>query len=361
MRITCVLPALDMSGGCRVAAIYAERLRRRGHEIVAVAVAPPPPSWRSRLAALVKDGRWLTTPKQLASHFDALDVELRRLQKRRVTDADVPDADVVVATWWETAEWVAALSPQKGKKLHFVQDHETWSWSGTRERIEAVYRLPMPKVTISGFLRDVLEKQYGRPPIALIPNSVDTEHFQTPPRGKQPVPTVGLTYATKPNKGTDICLQAFDRAAKHVPGLRLVVMSNEKIAPRLPLPVGADFTYQARDQAVRDLYARCDAWLFGTRWEGFGLPVLEAMACRTPVIGTPAGAAPELIAKGGGILVPAEDPAAMADAIIKITALPDEEWRALSEAARTTATSFTWDDAVTQFEDALKRVTAGSF
>jgi len=42
------------------------------------------------------------------------------------------------------------------------------------------------------------------------------------------------------------------------------------------------------------------------------LPILEAMACRTPVIGTPAGPAPELLGAGGGILVRPEDPADMA-------------------------------------------------
>src|SRR5206468_12573099 len=140
-----------------------------------------------------------------------------------ITDRDVPDADVVIATWWETAEWVAGLAPAKGAKVHFVQDHETWG--GTRERVDAVYRLPLAKIVISGWLRDVLRNQYQQEPAALIGNSVDTAKFDVPPRGKQAVPTLGLTYATKQNKGTDISLRAFDLAAKDVPGLKLVVMS----------------------------------------------------------------------------------------------------------------------------------------
>ena len=59
-------------------------------------------------------------------------------------------------------------------------------------------------------------------------------------------------------------------------------------------------------------------WLFGAREEGFELPILEAMACRTPVLGTPAGAALELLVDGAGILVPREDPDAMARAIVEV-------------------------------------------
>ncbi|MGC8714943.1 MAG: glycosyltransferase [Leptodesmis sp.] len=53
---------------------------------------------------------------------------------------------------------------------------------------------------------------------------------------------------------------------------------------------------------MRDYYSACDAWLFPSRYEAVGLPILEAMACRTPVIGTPAGIAPEMLSDGAGIL-----------------------------------------------------------
>jgi glycosyltransferase involved in cell wall biosynthesis len=105
---------------------------------------------------------------------------------------------------------------------------------------------------------------------------------------------------------------------------------------------------------LRDIYARCDAWLFGSRMEGFGLPILEAMACRTPVIATPAGAAPELLSGGGGVLVPAEDPRAMARAILRVCSLSPLRWRRLSDAALTTAASYSWEGAAERFEKALE-------
>jgi len=92
-----------------------------------------------------------------------------------------------------------------------------------------------------------------------------------------------------------------------------------------------------------------------SRTEGFGLPILEAMACRTPVIATPVGAAPELIGPGGGRLVANEDPASMAEAIVDIARMPEFDWSAMSDCAYETATRYTWDDATEAFERALER------
>jgi glycosyltransferase involved in cell wall biosynthesis len=77
------------------------------------------------------------------------------------------------------------------------------------------------------------------------------------------------------------------------------------------------------------------------------------MACRTPVIGTPAGAAPELLADGVGVLVKPEDPEDMARAIEQICKLSESEWRTMSDAAYARATSYTWEEATDCFEAAL--------
>ena len=85
---------------------------------------------------------------------------------------------------------------------------------------------------------------------------------------------------------------------------------------------------------------------------------IEAMACRTPVIGTPAGAAPQLLSGAGGILVAPESQHDMAKAIIRICTMSDQEWRTMSDAAYATATGYTWDDATDRFEAALVRAVA---
>jgi glycosyltransferase involved in cell wall biosynthesis len=355
MRITFVIPPADLSGGIRVLALYAEGLRRKGHQVRVISVSQPRPTLREIARSLWKGQGWPPQPVNGPSHFDGLAVEHRRVSHSGpVTDADVPEADVVIASWWETVEWVAALSDSRGVKVHFMQDYEIWG--GFVDRVDATCRLPIPKIVIAAWVRDLLETRFHQSPVALIPNSVDTERFHAPPRGKQAAPTVGTVYTTMHSKGCSTCLKAFDLAIREIPNLRLVSFGSNPVAPEMPLPANAEFACRLQDQQLKEVYARCDAWLFGSRQEGFGLPILEAMACRTPVIATPGGAAPELVSKGGGILVPPDDAAAMAQAIVKVCSMPDADWRALSDTALKTATSYTWADAIDLMEQTLTKI-----
>jgi glycosyltransferase involved in cell wall biosynthesis len=358
MRITFVLPDDNPSGGVRVVAIYAERLRRRGHTVCVVSTRPQRQSIRDAMRTLIKKGRWPFRARAETSYFDGLEVEHRVLPHTGpLTDADVPEADIIVATWWKTAEWIWALAPSRGRRVHFMQHYE--SWSAPPEVIDAVYQLPIPKIVLTDWLRDLVRERFFQEPLALVPNSVDLGLFTAPPRGKHSTPTIGMTYFTIAEKGSDISIRAVELARREAPSLRLISMGYVPVAPELPLPDGTEFHHLPPQSMLPRIYANCDAWLFGSRTEGFGLPILEAMACRTPVIGTPAGAAPELLKKGGGILVPQEDPQAMADAILQIARMHDASWRALSDRAFATVASYTWDDATDRFELALKAAASG--
>lgn len=354
MKITFVMSSgFGLFGGDRVIAIYADRLKKRGHDVFVISRPVNRPSLRDQLRSLLKGQGLISIPKKSKSHFDNLDVPHFLIDRYRpISDADLPDADVVIATWWETAEWVANLSKAKGAKAYFIQHHEVFEYL-PKEKVQATYLMPLHKITISNWLVDLMRNLYGDSNVSLVPNSVDFEQFYALPRGKQPNPTVGLLYTSAPWKGCDISLKAFSLAREKIPNLRLVAFGAESISPHSPLPPSSEYACQVPQNALKDFYAKCDAWLFGSRVEGFGLPILEAMACRTPVIGTPAGAAPELLADGAGILVKSEDPEDMARAIEQICKLSESEWRIMSDAAYARATSYTWEEATDCFEAAL--------
>ena len=364
MKITFVLPHADMGGGIRVIAIYAKRLQRRGHDVFAISQPLRQPKMRQQLRSILRGQGWISKPKKDPSHFDNLNVPMRVLDCRRpVTDADLPDADVVVATWWATAEPVAKLSPSKGAKVYFMQEY-----GGSSHKLEDViptWSLPLHMITICQWLVDLIHKHCGSIPVGLIPNAVDYKKFKTPPRLKQSIPTVGLVYRAIPSKGTDIAIEAVRLARKKIPELRLLMFGPGQQEASLKLLPNVFYHEWPTDDEIVQIYASCDAWLFPSRTEGFGLPILEAMACRTPVIGTPAGAAPELLANGAGILVKPEDPEGMARAIEKVCEFSDSEWRKLSDAAYSRATSYTWDDATELFEaelhTAIRRWREGDF
>ncbi len=356
MRITFVLNHVNLNGGIRVIAVYAEQLKKRGHTVTVVTRPRPVASLRDKVKSLVKGDGWPIDPNTLPDHFDNVDVDLRTIESRRpIEDRDVPDADVVIATWWETAPWVAALSPSKGAKVYYVQDFGA-NPGQPMDKLAETWWLPMHRIVISHYIWDLVKQHApGGSEISYVPNSVDLEQFKSPPRGKQKSPVVGTIYSRSKFKGTDIAMAACEIARKKLPDLKLIGFGQHLPDRDMGYPDWMSFKTRIPDDQLKGIYGACDVWLFPPRKEGYGLPVLEAMACRTPVIATPAGAAPELIGKGGGILVPHENPQAMADAIVKICSLADDDWRRLSDAAYATVTGYSWADAVGLFEAALSR------
>jgi glycosyltransferase involved in cell wall biosynthesis len=354
VRITFVCPPPNMHGGVRAIAIYAERLSQRGHEVILVHPPPKPPDLMTMLRTLRRERKLALRAQPQRSHFDGLTVERRILERYRpVRAADLPDADVVLATWWETADWVAPLPPEKGAKAYFLQHYETHSYLPV-ERVKKTWTLPLHKIVVCQWLEDIAREEFGDTQASLVPYSVDTDQFHAPAREKHAVPTVGMMYSHAPWKGCDITLAAVELARRELPELRLVAFGAVEPDDRLPLPPGTDYRLDPPQNEIAGIYAECDALLFGSRSEGFGLPILEAMACRTPVIGTPTGAAPMMCVNGQGILLDSQAPEAMAEAIVELCRFSRPEWRAMSDAAHAAATSYTWEDATDRFEQALE-------
>lgn len=350
MRITFILARADLSGGVRVVALYAEALRRRGHEVLVVSRPPRAPTLRERLRRAACGVAIPSDARQDPSHLDGVSVPHQVIDCHRpIRAGDLPDAEIVVATWWETAEWVAKLPPAKGTPVYFIQHYEAHDRIPAH-RVDATWRLPFRKIVVARWLADLARDRFGDPTAVIVPNGVDLEQFSSPPRCRQPIPTVGLVYSPVAFKGCDIALKAVALARENMPALRLRAFGGMLPLPSLPLPLGTEFALRPAQDRIREVYAGCDAWLFSSHSEGFGLPLLEAMACRTPVIATPAGAAPDLLKDGGGVLVPYGNSAAMAAAIEQVCNLSETQWRIMSDNVWNIASRYSWKDAIDRFE-----------
>lgn len=362
MRVTFVLPFTSVEGGSRVVAIYAEKLAARGHQVKVVSCAARPSRLRHRVKDLLqRASRGQLRGNRSPTHFDHLPHLHEAIRGAGPIRAHhVPDADVIVATWWETAEWVRDMPDSKGAKVHLIQHDERIFSEDPEKQARAAHTWRFDgftRVVVARWLKELAENQFGVP-ATLVANAVDTSLFDAPPRQRNATPAVGLMYHARHFKGTDISLRAYEIARQQIPQLRLLGFGPEPEMPHLPLPDGAKLLVMPPQPQIAEFYRSCDAYLFGSRSEGFGLPILEAMACRTPVIGTPTGAAPELISQGGGILVKPEDPESMAQAIVRVARMPGEEWGRMSEAAFATARRHSWERCTDTFEAVLKAAAA---
>lgn len=359
MRITFLLPSLNMSGGIRVLAIYAQRLHERGHQVQVIALPKSKKSIRSKIKSFLRGDAWQDEEEVERSHFDGLTVPLRYLDSQNPNFAEFPDADVILATFWVTGPIVAKLPLCKGAKGIFLQGYET-SPGCESPAIDAVWRLPLRKIVISDWMVKLSKDRFGDPDVFHVPNGVDMLQFNAPPRDKQVKPTVGILYGNIHLKGLDVTKSALELVRQQFPSLRIIAFGAKPVDSAYPLPEHTEYHLSPPQDQIRELYAKCDVWVCGSRREGFHLPPLEAMACRCPVVSTRVGGPMDIIQEGkNGFLVDVEDSTNLASKISKILSMNNSEWLQLSNAAYATAISRSWDEATLLFEQSLEKIWVG--
>ena len=356
MKITFILPTVSIGGGVRVVAIYANELSMMGHEVLLVSPPPKELSFKEKIKHLIRKKSW-PSKQSTKSHIDNTDVVHNVLDVwRPVIDSDVPDADVIIATWWETAEWVMGLSEKKGAKVYFIQHHEIHPYLPI-ERCKATYRLPLHKIVIAKWLKDVMSSNYNDKNVDLVPNSVDHSQFSAPKRNKQNIPTVGFLYSTSSYKGVDITLQVIRKLRRQFKNIR--VISFGTIPPNLGNSdfSNIEFIHSPKQENIKDIYAQCDVWITSSITEGFNLPAMEAMACRTPLVSTKAGWPEEAIITGkNGVLADVNDVNALYEGAKMILSSSNDEWYKMSENAYKTVENSSWQKSALGFEAALERI-----
>jgi glycogen synthase len=152
------------------------------------------------------------------------------------------------------------------------------------------------------------------------------------------------------HKGLDTLLKAYARLSRDraLPPLRLAGRGKDaervrEIARRLGIAGQVELLGAVTESTRRDLFSGALIQVMPSRFEGFGMVAAEAMAAGIPLIAARSGSLPEVLdAPEGGVLVPPDDAAALAEAM---AALLDDPARRveLSRSARLSAERFRWD------------------
>jgi glycosyltransferase involved in cell wall biosynthesis len=353
MRITFLLPNAGLAGGVRVVAIYAKKLTERGHRVTVISQPPRQISLFQKIKLILMGKDWAKPPAKTPL-LDFLGKDHVILNKPRpVQNNDVLDGDAVIATWWETAEWVAALDSSKGKKVYLLQGYEVFPHLPV-QRVIDTYRLPLNRIAVSNYIGDVLKNKHKVKDTCIIHNSVDLVQFNSPPRIMSKTFTVGFMYSSAAIKKIELALSVIDQAKQRNDNLRVIAFGTRRPKGNHNIPEWVEYHIQPEQAAIPKIYAQCDVWLFTSEAEGFGLPILEAMACRTPVISTRAGAAPDLIDDQNGCLVETNAEAFL-DKIEMFRDMDPDTWLSYSQHAYETARSYSWDDATDLLESELSK------
>ena len=344
VHIAILLPRpLDRpTGGYAVQYEYANRLVAHGHRVTILhAWALQRPRGRRWLYYGQEIARLTRQHEPIVTWF-SLDDRVRVRLVPYLHAWLLPRADVFVFTAWQTVAHFAGPIPERA--FHFVYDYEFWrARPDLRTAMLSVFRHPRLRRIAGSRAVAAMLADAGSSAIATVPCGLDLERWHGAGDGtsRQDL-MVGFPLRDEPHKGMDEAFTALDLVRREVPEARFAAFG---AASDVNPPSFVERRGRLSDAALRDFYEECAVFLLPSRYEGWGLPAAEAMACRTAVVTTANGGTEDFAEdEATALVVEPEDPEPMAAAVTRL--LRDPALRArLADAGRKRVSQMSWDAA----------------
>lgn len=234
--------------------------------------------------------------------------------------------------------WVAArLSRRYGVPL-VITEQASWrpwmdDYAAVRRRALWAHRHCSVHIAISRANRESIVHFTGESPkLRVLPDAVDESVFVLPPDGAPRIADqILFVGVTRPVKGVDILLRAMKLLADRGNGARLVLVGEgfyanyrmeyerlQRMAHELAIADRVEFAGGKPLPELVRYMQQSAALVLPSRRESFGMVLAEALACGTPVVSTRCGGPEDIVASDVGVLVPPEDPLALADGIERV-------------------------------------------
>lgn len=354
MKINFLLPTFGLTGGVKVVLEYANRLSNRGYDVSIINpfVLPIKPSFKDRFLGFLKMGKYFFKKifgKKEISWF-SLNSNIKILRFKNLNQKYIPDADFTIATANETADWLNIYSEIKGKKIYFIQDYENWTRDVTL--VDTTWRMPFKKIVISSYLKNIAKERFGEEIKDVVPNGIDLSIFNSDgfEKNKKGIKILMMFHKFS-KKGIPDGLAAFKLAKEKHPEI-ILEMFGAYIPDENEIK-GINFYYRPDRNLLRKLYSEANIFLWPSREEGFGLPPMEAMACKTAVISTDTGAIRDYGIQGETVLiVPPNNPKKLSEALIELIENKEKREK-IAAASFEKIKEFDWEKSTDAFESAL--------
>jgi glycosyltransferase involved in cell wall biosynthesis len=230
--------------------------------------------------------------------------------------------------------------------------------------LKPLHRHEAPIWAVGRFGVEGYQREFGRSrTYQNIPYFSELRRFLSIPRRPEAARVFLYSGSFSSRKGCDLLAGVFRRVAARHPQARLVLVGAGELEPQMRnvLQPCADrvtwLGFQNWD-SLPECYAQGTVFCFPSRYDGWGLSLVEALASGMPSIGTDrTGAALEFLKDGkAGWLVEADSELALEKAMEQALLLPEDEFQAMQAAARAAVAHNGLDEGVRRFTEASRDV-----
>jgi glycosyltransferase involved in cell wall biosynthesis len=357
MKIAFLLPIRSArpAGGFRVVYEYANRLTRHGHEVCVVHpwACSPPASFLDRVRARLWVARWRSRRAAIAPWFE-FDQRVNLSVVTHPSVDNLPEADILAATAWHTAPWVADAAPERGQGAYLIQGYETWD--GPVEDVRATWRLPLRKIVVSRWLEEIAAELGEGSRTTWVPIGLDLDRLgvDVPAAGR--APRIGALYSSAREKGSADVVAAMVAVREQYPGVGAVFFGT---APRpQDLPDWIDYQMLPSAEQLRALFNSCSIFLQASRSEGWGLPACEAMLCGCALVTVANGGSREFATdRETALVVSPENVGELSDRVVEL--IRDDRLRLrLAAQGEEHLHRYSWERSVGELEAVFEKMLA---
>lgn len=351
-KITFIIPFTEKTGGIAVVLEYMYQLRKMGHEVnifyplipYMCLIPESKPLWKSLLIWMIQLMQNLFRyTRKIIHHSNEFTVKPVLL----INNYFIPNSDIILATAWPTAYDVAKLNSKKGVKFYLIQGYETWC--GYNEKVHASYKLPLNLITISPFLTNKIKTVQHSEIRAEIYNGIRLDRFYPPVEKFFSNPKILMMAHELELKGTQDGLEALSKLKKECPDINITLFG---ICSKPKTDFDYKYVQNPNYEELLKLYQKANIFLSPSHSEGWGLPVMEAMACKCAVIATKTGCVPILNNGKNLIAVEKQNPMGIYKEL-RVLLKNTEKIAEIAESGYNVICNYTWENAALQLVKCL--------
>ncbi len=375
MKIAFAMWGTLRTGGTNAIFNIADRLAKFGHEVIIISLGARNHMWYkfdNNIQFYYPEEKkflhlWAIYKKRRISAIEVIDYILRKRNSfinidryKTLTNAlntYAANYDAVIATMFETAFSVSRMNSGRHNDFYFIQHFESVSFDDiySQRRVHETYFFPFCWIVNSTWANMKLLELTGKTGKVVTPG-IDTSVYFPRQIDKDKTNKVIVSLGKSMDiKGLKYLFDALVKISRKLSNIKLILYGVEPALKKIS-PVPTEYIVSPSNDQLAELYSVADVVVIPSLYESSPLPPLEAMACGSPVVTTRFGTEDYCIDSENSLVVPPQDPDALARAIIQIlsdSSLADK----LSKNGLMTSKLHSWDNTAQNFEKILKENT----
>ena len=282
--------------------------------------------------------------------------------RERPFDTEPAYANLIWTRRQLMVRWLQALNPRQ------------WRDELRNYRLHAPLKAATVLIPCSQFEAAEMRRMGLTQPLEVVPLWIDTPAIEATPVAEPTVtaarPWLLFVGQITPRKGYDLALHALPLILQRYPTASLLIVSGinhaeqvevERISEQHGMREHVHFLGRVDDATLINLFRACDVYLTPTRYEGFGLTLLEAMAAHAPVVSSNIPVVDEIVQDGeNGLLARYNDAEAVAEAALRLLDDRALRERIVAQGVATVARHYHETHLIAQIEAIYERAQRGT-